>query len=62
MVHNEVIAEGKAVSGRYAKVKASENALGVLTGLTPLEFRERFGCDCGKAGKEEGEGEVGTAV
>jgi endoribonuclease Dicer len=60
MIHNEVIAEGRGSSGRYAKVRASANALGILKGLAPFEFRERFGCDCRKkdAGLEGEEGVV----
>ena len=46
MIHNEVVAEGQSSSGRYAKVKASSNALSILEGLTASEFRERYQCRC----------------
>ncbi|KAI9770580.1 MAG: Dicer-like protein 1 [Geoglossum simile] len=59
MIHDEIIAEGRGSSGRYAKVRASANALEVLSGLAPFEFRAKFGCDCGKVGMV---GEAGTAV
>ncbi|RMJ25983.1 hypothetical protein PHISP_03161 [Aspergillus sp. HF37] len=46
IAHNEAIAQGTSLSSRSAKVKASERALGVLDGVLPWEFRERFGCNC----------------
>lgn len=55
MVHSEVVAEGHSSSGRYAKVKASSNALTVLEGLTPLEFRERYNCRCRPLESDEDE-------
>ncbi|KAH0547715.1 hypothetical protein FGG08_000205 [Glutinoglossum americanum] len=57
MVHDEVIAEGRASSGRYAKVRASANALELLKGLAPFEYRKQFGCDC-----REGEEVVAEAA
>lgn len=46
MIHDRVVADGVAESGRYAKVSASLKALELLKGLAPYEFRMRFGCDC----------------
>ncbi|KAK7537797.1 dicer-like protein 1 [Phyllosticta citricarpa] len=46
MVHGKVIADGIASSGKNAKVKASQAALELLSGLTPHEFRQRYGCQC----------------
>lgn len=46
IVHNEVVAEGRSSSVRYAKLKASEKALVKLEGLTAAEFREKYKCDC----------------
>ncbi|PWY95843.1 dicer-like protein 1 [Aspergillus sclerotioniger CBS 115572] len=61
IVHDAVIAEGTASSGRYAKVKASENALAVLEDITPAEFRKQYHCDC-----RESDGsaslDMGTAI
>ena len=73
MVHDEIIAEGQASSGKNAKVKASVEALKLLRGLAPFEFRKVYGCDCqgeekdwvgkdGKDGIEGGIGMVGTAI
>ena len=68
------MADGEASSGKNAKVKASQNALGALKGLAPFEFRLQYRCDCESAaeGQEEkkrwvgreggGLGMVGTAV
>ncbi|KAF2803072.1 endoribonuclease dcr-1 [Mytilinidion resinicola] len=57
LVHMKVIADGTAVSGRYARIKASNNGLDLLEGLPQFEFRQRFGCDCQEV--EEGSKEVG---
>lgn len=54
MVHDEVIAEGTAVSSKYAKLKAASNALELLRGLAPFEFRAKYGCDCKAEGDEDG--------
>lgn len=65
LIHDDIVAEGTASSGRYAKLKASTNALELLKGLAPFEFRARFGCDCSSAGQGKGEvalEEVGSAI
>lgn len=46
MVHNQIIAEATASSGKYAKTKASSNALHLLKGLAPFEYRFEYRCDC----------------
>lgn len=46
MVHNDMIADGIADSGRYAKIAASKQALSRLQGLSPQQFRATFKCDC----------------
>jgi endoribonuclease Dicer len=52
VVHEKVVCHGIAASGRYAKLAASKNALALLQGLAPFEFRDRYGCACVKV--EEG--------
>ncbi|KAI9675974.1 MAG: Dicer-like protein 1 [Bathelium mastoideum] len=46
MVHGEIIGEGKASSGKNAKVKASKDALEKIEGLAAFQFQTRFGCNC----------------
>ena len=46
MVHGQIIAEGEASSGKYAKLKAAKDALDLLQGLAPFEYRGQYGCDC----------------
>ncbi|OJJ50927.1 hypothetical protein ASPZODRAFT_155932 [Penicilliopsis zonata CBS 506.65] len=60
IVHDTVVAEGTASSGRYAKVKASENALSVLEGLPAFEFRNKYHCNCQETDSKAPE--IGTAI
>ncbi|KAI9723933.1 MAG: hypothetical protein M1812_000651 [Candelaria pacifica] len=53
MIHNEVVAEGRAASGKNAKVKASSNALEKLKGLAPYEYRMQYRCDCSSKAVDE---------
>ncbi|KAK5132305.1 hypothetical protein LTR08_009213 [Meristemomyces frigidus] len=46
IVHDEIIAHSKGLSGRYAKLRAAHGALRAIEGLAPYEFRARFGCNC----------------
>ena len=68
MIHDQIIAEGTASSSKYAKVKASSNALAMLEGLAPFEYRIQYRCNCteGKEGHQlEGsslEETVGSAI
>ena len=69
MIHNQIIAEGLASSGKNAKIKASSNALGILRGLAPFEYRSQYRCNCEelKDGEDENEtllggGTVGDAI
>ena len=50
MIHDEIVAEGTASSGKNAKVKASSQALKLLQNLAPFEYRHTYGCNC--EGKE----------
>ncbi len=51
MIHDEIVAEGTASSGKNAKVKASSQALKLLQNLAPFEYRHTYGCNC--EGKEQ---------
>ncbi|KAI9732109.1 MAG: Dicer-like protein 1 [Cirrosporium novae-zelandiae] len=57
IIHDQIVADGEAASGKNAKVKASEKALRVLEGLSPREFRENWGCECWNTGVT-GKGDV----
>ncbi len=46
VIHNKVHFYSLGQSGRYARVRASRNALDKLDGLPPFEFRRLYGCDC----------------
>jgi len=48
VVHDKVVCHGIAASGRYVKLSASKNALSLLQGLAPFEFRTKYGCACSK--------------
>ncbi|RAL13999.1 putative RNA helicase/RNAse III [Aspergillus homomorphus CBS 101889] len=61
-VHDAVIAEGVSSSTRYAKVKASERALAALEGMTRLNFREKYNCNCREVGETADQEIVGTAI
>ena len=53
MIHDQIIAEGTASSSKYAKLKASQNALDLLSGLAPFEYRTLYRCNCSDP-KEDG--------
>ncbi len=55
LVHETVVAEGRAASGKNAKVKASAAALDAIKGLPRFEFRKRYGCNCTSAAQNAAE-------
>ncbi|KAL2783565.1 hypothetical protein BJX66DRAFT_349313 [Aspergillus keveii] len=61
MIHDTVIAEGLASSGRYAKIKASEKALAILGDIGQAEFRDKFNCNC-REKEDTQEIDPGTAI
>jgi len=46
MIHNDIISHSQGKSGRHARLKVAQTALGAIEGLAPFEFRSRFGCNC----------------
>ena len=46
MIHDRIIADGEASSGKNAKVKACIAANDLLDGLGPHEYRKQYACDC----------------
>ena len=46
LIHSKIYFDGRAVSSRYAKQKASRAAMQKLEGLPRYEFRKQYGCDC----------------
>lgn len=68
IIHNQIVADASGTSSKYAKIRASKNALEILKGLTPKDFRSRFSCDCHGATRDwvgqDGDaiGMVGTAA
>lgn len=52
MIHDEILADAEASSGKNARVRASEKALRLLEGMSMSDFRKRFKCTCGRAGAE----------
>jgi len=46
VVYDKIVCHGVAASGRYAKLSSSKDALSVLQGLAPFEFRAKYDCAC----------------
>lgn len=63
MVHGHSVAHAEGMSGRYAKIRASERALVAIQGLLRSDYRLKYSCDCTPVGvKGLEEMEIGTAV
>jgi len=62
MIHNRIVAHGTAESGRHAKLNASVKALELVKGLTPYEFKMRFGCDCNPTADDGAIPDIGTNI
>lgn len=61
MIHDKIIADATASSGKNAKVKACQVALRMLDGLAPFEYRSQFCCNC-DASNEEHRASLGEAI
>ena len=46
LIHARIVSDSKGTSKRYARVRASKNALSIIEGMTRDEFRARFNCTC----------------
>ncbi|GAB7362238.1 hypothetical protein MBLNU230_g2263t1 [Neophaeotheca triangularis] len=55
MVHKTIVASSRGKSGRYARLRAAQQANEMIEGLAPFEFRAKFGCDCSGEGAVDGE-------
>lgn len=63
MIHGIPVSEAVGISGRYAKVRASEGALDALSGMLPEEFRNKFGCGCKPSDMDQVQrSDMGTAA
>lgn len=49
MIHDEILADAEASSGKNARVRVSEKAVRLLEGMSVADFRKRFKCSCGRA-------------
>lgn len=61
MIHEEILADVEASSGKNARVRASEKALRLLEGMSVEHFRKRFKCSCGRALTEGNATEEGNS-
>lgn len=62
LIHGIAVAEEIGISGRYAKIRASQKALEALSEMLPEEFRKKFSCNCRSKGNYEVQGDMGTAI
>ena len=62
VVHNTTLSWSQGESARYAKVRASQQALEKLEGMSREEFRRKFACDCARGTRLAEEGVVVDGV
>nr|XP_023907881.1 dicer-like protein 1 [Quercus suber]POF16313.1 dicer-like protein 1 [Quercus suber] len=66
MIHNEIVSFSRGASGRYARLRAAQEALETIQGMMPGDFRSKYFCTCkerAEAGTLDGlmrEGAVGS--
>ena len=53
MIHSQVICSVEHESARCAKMACASDALDMLRGDSPAQFREKWGCDCKVKGRVE---------
>jgi len=46
IIHGEIVADARSTGARYARVRASKQALALLEDVSREEFRRRFRCNC----------------
>lgn len=59
IIHNKVVAEGSASSGKNAKVKAALKANAMLDNIGKEQYQRDYGCDCETGKKNEQNGNTG---
>jgi endoribonuclease Dicer len=68
MIHDRVVAWKVGTGGRYAKLRVSKEVNSLLDGLSPMDYRAKFGCVCPLKDSESAEKEklaveeIGTNV
>ena len=65
MIHDNIIADGEASSGKSAKVKACLEANELLRGVAPSFYRMQYHCDCETLKGDKGKmqlADIGTSI
>ena len=61
VVHEQVVAHSTGKSGRYARIRAAQDAIEAVEGLAPCEYRARFRCACNAPKDDAGAISMDTA-